>query len=66
MFEQFGHGETDVLGDLPEQNWGNVATGVKRDGCGAACAVTKLLVRTTLPHFNKAEPPQYRYNLGGL
>jgi len=44
MFEQLGHREADIFGDLPKEYWRNVATGVKRDSCGATTAVAKLLV----------------------
>jgi hypothetical protein len=66
MFEQFSHGEADIFGDLPKENWRDVTAGVKRDSCGATSTVAKLLVRTTLPHFNKAQPSQNRHYFGGL
>jgi len=66
MLEHLGHGETDVFGDLAQKNWRNVAPGVERDRRVAARAVSKLFVRTTLPHFGKAQPAQNRYDFGGL
>jgi hypothetical protein len=44
MFEQLGHGEADIFGDLPKEHWRNVTAGVKRDRCGATASVAKLLV----------------------
>jgi hypothetical protein len=39
---------------------GNVATGVKRDGCRATVGVAILLVRTTLSDCSKAQTEQDR------
>jgi hypothetical protein len=66
MFEHLRHRETDIFGDLAQKNWCNVAARVKRDRRCAARSATKLFVRTTLPHFDEAQPSQNRYDFGGL
>jgi hypothetical protein len=66
MFEHLRHGETDIFGDLAQKNWRNVAARVKRAGCGAARAVSKLFVRATLSHFRETQPARNRYDFGGL
>ena len=66
MFQHLGHRETNVFGDLAQKNWRDVAAGVKRNRSGTARAVSKLLVRTTLPHFDEAKPSQNRYDFGRL
>ena len=66
MLEHLGHRETDVFGDLPEKNRRNVAAGVERNRCTATRAITKLFVRTTLPHFGKSQFAQDRYDFRRL
>jgi len=66
MHEHLGDRETDVFGDLAQKNWRNVAARVKRNRRVAPRAIAKLLVRTTLPHFNEAQSTQNRYDFGGL
>ena len=66
MLEHLGDGETNVFGDPAQKNGRNIAAGVKRDGCTVARTVTKLFVRTTLPHFDETEPAQNRYDIGRL
>jgi hypothetical protein len=66
MLEHLGHRETDIFGDLAEENRRNVAAGVKRNRCTATGAITKLFVRPTLPHFGEAQFAQDRYDFGRL
>ena len=66
MFEQFRHREAYILGDLPQENWRDVAAGMERESGRATSAVAKLLVRTALPHLNKTRPSQDRCYFGGL
>ena len=66
MFQHLAHREADVFRNLAQKNRRNVATSVKRERRGAARAVSKLLVGTTLPNFNEAQPAQNRGDFGGL
>ncbi len=66
MLKHLGHGETDVLGDLAQKNRRSIAASVKWNRCIAAGGVTKLLVRTALPHFGEAQFAQDRYDFGRL
>jgi hypothetical protein len=66
MLEHLGHRETNIFGDLAEKNGRNVTAEVKRHSCTATRVITKLLVRTTLPHFAEAQFAQDRYDFGRL
>ena len=66
MLKQLCHGQTDIPCNLPKKNWRDIAASVERYGCRAACAVTKLLVRTALAYLDKAQALQGRDNFGGL
>jgi hypothetical protein len=66
MLKQLRHGKTDISCNLPKKNGRDIAARVERYGRCAACAVTKLLVRTALAYLNKAQALQDRDNFGGL
>jgi hypothetical protein len=66
VFEQFVDGEPDVFGYLPEQSGRDIAARVKRNRRAAPGTVAKLLMRTTLSHVHKAQPPQNGSDFGRL
>jgi len=55
MLKQLGDRKTDVSCNLPKKDRRDIATSVERYRCCAACAITKLLVRTALAYVNKAQ-----------
>ena len=66
MIEKRGDRKTDVLGDLTQERWSEVATRVKWDGGRVPGSIAKLLVRTTLSHFAEPELAQDCGNFGGF
>lgn len=66
MFGHFVDGEPDVFGYLPEQSGRDIAARVKRNRRAAPGTVAKLLMRTTLSHVHKAQPPQNGSDFGRL
>ncbi len=63
MSEELLNGESNVFGDLPEQNRRDVATFVKWDSSAATIRMTILAVRTALPYFDKSQPFENRRHL---
>ena len=55
VLEQLIKREADVFGDLTEQDWGNVATLMKRHRGAAASGIAELFVGTALANFGEAE-----------
>ena len=66
MLKQLCDGETDISCNLPKKYRRDIAARMEWHGCCAACAVTKLLVRTALAYLNKSQALQNRNNFGGL
>ena len=66
MFKEFGHREADVFGDLTQKSGRNVSPRMEWNSRGAAISVPELLVRTTLPHFNKAKFAENCHRFGRL
>lgn len=60
------HVQTDVARNLPEQRWGDVAAGVKRDCCFAPIGMTVLSVGAALSDFLEAEREKESGGLSGL
>jgi len=44
VLDQLIKRETDVFGDLTEQDWGDVSALMKRNCCAAACGIAELFV----------------------
>lgn len=44
MLEQLIKRETDVFGDLTEQDWGDISTPMEWNRCAAACRIAELFV----------------------
>ena len=65
-FEQFFDTQTDILGDLAQQDRGNIPTGVERHGSAATIGMTELLVGTALSGFDEAERLQEGNDLAWL
>jgi hypothetical protein len=55
MADEINDVHPDVLGDLPQQKWLKVASGVKRNRGAAPVGMTILDVRTALADFHEAE-----------
>jgi hypothetical protein len=55
--EQLSHGEPDIFGDLPQENWRDVAVGVKWDSCGTTSTVAKL---PSAPLLTASQPARFR------
>ena len=55
VLDELADRETDVFGNLAQQNGRHVPTLVKRHGRATARAVSILFVRTTLSDFREAE-----------
>jgi len=53
--EQVIDGESDVFGDLPEQDGRNIPALMKRHGGASSSTITKLLVGTTLPDLRETK-----------
>ena|ERR1700682_1101664 len=66
MREQLLNGQTNVLGDLTQQVWGNVAPAVIWDGRSATIGMAELLVRTALAYFNKPQSVENRNDFARL
>ena len=60
------HRQADVLGDLPEQDGGNVAIGVERHSGCPAIRMPILLVGPALPRLDEAKAFQYGDHFPGL
>jgi len=60
--DEFVNGESDVFCDLAEQDGRNISAFVKRNCCAPPVCVAILLVRTSLPSFNKSKLLEYRNN----
>lgn len=56
----------DVLGDLTEERWSNVAAFMGRDRGAAAAFIAELLVGAALTHKFKTQFPQDVCHLRGL
>lgn len=57
--------EVDVFGDLPEQDWGNVSTLVKRNSGTPAVRMSELLMRTLLANFCESVRAKDLHDLSG-
>lgn len=55
MLEKLIECETDVFGNLTEQDGGDISALMKWNRCAAACCITELLVRSALADFGEAE-----------
>ena len=66
MLEELIKREADIFGDLPEQDWGDIPTLVKRNSCAATGGIAELLMRSALTDFGKAEFDENRYDFAGL
>ena len=66
ILEKLDDGETGVFCDPPQQQWRDISTRVKRDGCASSIRMPELLVRTTLPDLGEAELLQNRSYLARL
>lgn len=66
LLKKLRNGEADVLGDLAQQSWRDVAARMKGNSSAASGPVTKLLVRSALPHLDKSQLAQDGDDLGGL
>jgi hypothetical protein len=55
MRQEFLYRQTDVFGDLAEQNRGDIADAMKGDGCAAAIRMAVLSVGPALTHLLKPE-----------
>ncbi len=55
MLEKLIKCETDVFGNLTEQDWRNVSALMERNRCAAASSVTKLFVCPALTNFGEAK-----------
>ena len=66
VLEKLRDSEANVLGDLPQKSWRNIATCMKGNRCRASGIVAELLVRTTLAHFKETQLEQDRDHLGRL
>lgn len=58
--EKLLRGHVRVLDDLAEQEGGDVAAAMHRNGCSPTVWVAKLFVRTPLPYFFESHPLEYR------
>jgi len=58
--------ETDVLGDLSEECWRDVASLVKGNCCHSTIGMPELLVGPTLTDFAEAQPVQKRDHFARL
>jgi hypothetical protein len=58
VFKEFVDRESDVFRYLPKQGRRDIAARVTRNRRAAPGTVPKLLMRTTLSHFHKAQPVQ--------
>jgi hypothetical protein len=58
--------ETDVPGDLAEQDGRDVSPLVEGHGCGAAVGMPELFVRPSLASLREAEVAKDGDNLSGL
>jgi len=47
-------GQTDVFGDLPNEDWRDVPPAVIRNSRTATIRMSKLFMRTALSHFHKS------------
>jgi hypothetical protein len=55
MFEKLIKCETDVFGNLTEQDGGDISALMKRNRCATACCITELLVRSALAYLGETE-----------
>ena len=55
MLEKLIKYETDVFGNLTEQDWRNVSALMERNRCAAASSATKLFVWPALTNFGEAK-----------
>ena len=55
MAEEVRDRQPNVLGDLAQEDRGDVAAFMERDGCETAVWVPKLLVRAPLAHFLESQ-----------
>jgi hypothetical protein len=66
VLDQFIRRDSDVLGDLTEQDRGNIATLMKWNRRTATSGIAKLLVRSALADFDETELHENGNNLTGL
>ena len=63
--EKLLRGHARVFDDLAEQEGGDVASAMYRNGRATTIWVPKLLVGTSLPYLFESHPLEYRDHLSG-
>jgi hypothetical protein len=66
MLEQLIKCETDVFGDLTEQDWRDVSTLMEWHRCAPSGRIAELFVRTALANFGEPESEKNGYNFIGF